>query len=304
MVGAGDVGARLIAQLTKRLGQHISILAITRRTEQARRLRCLGARILALNLEQRRDLQRLAAFRQRVVHLAPPPASGSSDPRTRNLLSVLSRSAVEQANHHTGRLRQAGWIYASTTGVYGDVQGALIDETRRVRPNSDRAKRRVEAERQWRAAGARGVGRTVVIRVPGIYAADRLPLERLQKGLPALREQDDVHTNHINAEDLARILWLALMRGRSNRIYHAVDNSEIKMGAYFDLVADSLNLPRPPRFARQEVAQKVSPAMMSFMQESRRLGNRRLLKELRVSLRYPTVSDTLAQAGRIRAGPE
>lgn len=309
VMGAGDVGARLIAQLAGRLVRHIAILAVTRRSEQALRLRALGARVLALDLDDRRGLRRIGAFSQRLVHLAPPAPTGSTDPRTRNLLSALAATAARRpgATRRNRTLRLAfvpGWIYASTTGVYGDVQGASIDETRTVNPNSDRAQRRVAAEHTWRAAGVSGAARTVIIRVPGIYAADRLPIERLKKGLPALRHEDDVYTNHIHAEDLARILWLAMMRGRTNRIYHAVDNSDLKMGDYFDQVADAQNLPRPPRRSRTEVAAQVSPAMLSFMQESRRLKNSRLRDELRVTLDFPTVADALHEAGRIRPGPE
>ena len=319
VLGAGDVGARLIAQLSQRFGQSIAILAITRREEQAAKLRALGARVLALDLDQpngqRHDsllhqgLRRLGAFSQRLINLAPPPPSGPNDPRTRNMLSVLASAAARRHNISipSGGLRltpQPCWVYASTTGVYGDVQGASIDETRTIKPNSDRARRRAAAEKLWRAAGKAGAARTVIVRVPGIYAADRLPVDRLNKGLPALRAEDDVYTNHINAEDLARILWLATMRGRTNRIYHAVDDSDLKMGDYFEQVADCLNLPRPPRLSRAEVAERVSPAMLSFMQESRRLQNRRMRQELRIRLVFPTVADTLREAGRIRPGPE
>ncbi len=304
VIGAGDVGARLITQLSERFGTRIAILAVTRRNEQAARLRALGARVLSLDLDRRASLRRLRGFRQRVIQLAPPPEVGLDDPRTRHLLSALSASSADYLNRRRTARAQAAWVYASTTGVYGDVQGAFIDETRPVAPSSDRAKRRIRAEHLWRAAGRSGEARTVIIRVPGIYAGNRLPIERLRKGLPALQASEDVYTNHINAEDLAQILWLAILRGRSNRIYHAVDDSDLKMGDYFDQVADALKLPMPPRKSRAEVAQIVSPAMLSFMQESRRLSNRRLQQELRVRLRYPQVADALAQAVRIRLGPE
>ena len=304
VIGAGDVGARLVKQLSERFGTRIAILAVTRRVEQATRLRDLGARVLSLDLDERCALKRLRGFRQRVIQLAPPPATGLNDPRTRHLLSALGTSSPDYLNLRSTPGTQAAWVYASTTGVYGDVQGAFIDETRPVAPNSDRAKRRIKAEQLWRAAGQQGAARTVIIRVPGIYAGDRLPVERLQKGLPALHASEDVYTNHVNADDLANILWLAMLRGRTNRIYHAVDDSDLKMGDYFDQVADAMQLPRPPRKSRVDVARIVSPAMLSFMQESRRLSNQRLRQELRVRLRYPTVADTLSEAGRIRFGPE
>jgi nucleoside-diphosphate-sugar epimerase len=129
--------------------------------------------------------------------------------------------------------------------------------------------------------------------VPGIYAADRLPVDRLRQGTPALAAEDDVYTNHIHADDLASIIKLALFRSQAQRVYHTVDDSDLKMAQYFDLVADAFQLPHPPRLPRSELAQHVSPMLMSFMSESRRLQNHRMKAELGVQLRYPHVSDTL-----------
>jgi nucleoside-diphosphate-sugar epimerase len=179
-------------------------------------------------------------------------------------------------------------VYVSTTGVYGDRGGAWIDERAPVAPLNDRAVRRVDAENVMRALGAR------VLRVPGIYAHDRLPLDRLRAGTPALADADDVHTNHIHADDLARIALAALWRGAPGRVYNAVDDSQLKMGAYFDLVADAFGIARPPRLPRAQLKVAVSPMMYSFMAESRRLGNARMKKELRVRLRWPTVAAALA----------
>jgi nucleoside-diphosphate-sugar epimerase len=181
------------------------------------------------------------------------------------------------------------FVYISTTGVYGDRAGAWIDETAPLAPLNERAVRRVDAERMARRAGA------CVLRVPGIYAHDRLPLERLRAGTPILTADDDVYTNHIHADDLARICIAALFRGRRARVYNAVDDSQLKMGEYFDLVADRFDAPRPPRLPRAEMKAAVSPMMYSFMNESRRLDNARLKRELRVRLRWPTVSTMLAE---------
>jgi nucleoside-diphosphate-sugar epimerase len=243
---------------------------------------------MTVDLDDARTLRRLAPFGRWVIHLAPPPPTGVGDPRSRRLLAVLARPAPCLA----GRL-PARWVYVSTTGVYGDCGGAQVDETRPVAPASARARRRVAAEVHWRAAGRRG-RRLTVLRVPGIYAGDRLPVDRLRAGLPTLRPEDDVHTNHIHADDLARVCLIALMRGAPNRVVHAVDDSDLKMGEYFDLAADALALPRPPRLTRAQVAQQVSPATLSFMSESRRLRNRRLRVELAVALRFPTVAAAIA----------
>ncbi|QGZ55377.1 NAD-dependent epimerase/dehydratase family protein [Paraburkholderia acidiphila] len=188
------------------------------------------------------------------------------------------------------RLERTTLVYASTTGVYGDCGGARIDETRAVRPANARAKRRVSAERQLRRATARGGALIAMIaRIPGIYAANRLPLARLEKRTPALVASDDVYTSHIHADDLAAILLRLATRGRPGRTIHATDDSELKMGEYFDRVADAFGLARAPRVSRAQAERELEPVLLSFMRESRRLDNTRLKRELGVRLRYPDV---------------
>jgi nucleoside-diphosphate-sugar epimerase len=292
IVGCGDVGQRVLRQLAGRY----RVVALTSQTLHAAHLRALGARPLIGNLDAPATLGRLAALAPRVLHLAPPPGHGTDDPRTAALLRALARGGVAR------RL-----IYGSTTGVYGDAQGARFDETRAVAPATDRARRRVAAEQRVRWYGrAFGVNASV-LRIPGIYALDRAdgdPRQRVARGTPVLRPEDDVHTNHIHADDLARACIAALHRGRPQRIVHASDDTELLMGDYFDLVADLHGLPRPPRLsraqAREQAGAQLSPMGLSFMSESRRLVNTRLKKELRVALCHPTVhSGLLAE----RAGP-
>jgi len=270
IVGCGDVGLRIVARVHRRF----RILALTSSPERVPALRAAGTVPIVGNLDDRASLRRLRGLAPWLIHLAPPPNRGRTDPRTRRLVAALAGSAR--------RL-----VYVSTTGVYGDHGGALIDETARPQPANDRAVRRLDAERYMRAAGA------AVLRVPGIYAHDRLPLERLRAGTPALRAEDDVFTNHIHADDLARVSLAALWRGRPGRVCNAVDDSALKMGEYFDQVADCFGLPRPPRLPRERLQAAVSPMMYSFMAESRRLGNARLRSELRVRLVWRTVADAL-----------
>jgi nucleoside-diphosphate-sugar epimerase len=221
-----------------------------------------------------------------VVHLAPPQSEGMLDRRTRHLSAILPEGA---------RL-----VYVSTSGVYGDCGGALIDETRAVAPHNARAWRRVDAERVLRAWASRSGGHLAILRVPGIYARDRLPLRRLAQGTPALLAGDDVYTNHIHADDLARIVALALFRGLPGRIYHAVDDTHMKMADYFDTVADAFALPRPPRVARAQLAATVSPMLLSFMSESRRMANARIKQELGVRLRHPQVGPAVAAMALVK----
>jgi nucleoside-diphosphate-sugar epimerase len=277
IVGCGDVGMRLLPLLR----QHFRVFALTSQPARVAVLRAAGAVPLVGNLDQPHTLHRLAGLAANVIHLAPPQSEGRLDRRTRNLAAILPR-------HGT-------LVYVSTTGVYGDCGGASFDETRTVAPVNARASRRVDAEQVLRGWALRAQARLAILRVPGIYAADRLPVERLQQGTPALADADDVFTNHIHADDLAQIIALALFRAQPQRIYHTVDDSDLKMAAYFDLVADAFRLPHPPRLPRSELAKQVSPMLLSFMSESRRLQNTRMKAELGVRLAYPTVADLLTK---------
>ncbi|MEX8518594.1 MAG: NAD(P)H-binding protein [Leptothrix sp. (in: b-proteobacteria)] len=285
IIGCGDIGQR-VARL---LGQRLRLRALTSQPERCAELRALGIMPLQGNLDQPRSLRRLAALAPRVLHLAPPPGNGEQDTRTRALLQALARSHAA----HT-------LVYGSTTGVYGDTGGAQFNETRAVAPATARAARRVDAEQQLRRWSLYSHVRGTILRIPGIYAADRPgghPRERLLRGSPVLQASDDVYTNHIHADDLARCCIAALWRGHTQRIVHACDDTDLRMGDYFDLAADLCGLPRPPRISRQAAATQLSPMQLSFMSESRRLDNQRLKRELRVTLRYPTVREGL-QADR------
>jgi nucleoside-diphosphate-sugar epimerase len=237
------------------------------------------------NLDAPETLGRLGGLAERVLHLAPPGATGLADRRTAALLRALARG---------GRVRHL--VYASTTGVYGDCGGGRIDEARLRAPANDRAFRRADAEARVRHFGRATGCRVSILRVPGIYASDRPgghPRERLLRGTPVLAAADDVYTNHIHANDLARACLAALYRGLPQRVVNVCDDSEIRMGDYFDLAADLCGLPRPQRITRAEAQALLPPILLSFMSESRRLSNRRLKRELRLRLRYPTVEEGL-----------
>ncbi|WP_295006602.1 SDR family oxidoreductase [uncultured Dechloromonas sp.] len=282
IVGSGDVARRILSQLAP----HARVYALLRDAGRAAEWRNAGATPVLADLDERASLARLAGLADCVLHLAPPPGTGKRDTRTRNLLAALSK----------GKSLPRSLVYVSTTGVYGDCAGAVIDETRRLRPESDRAGRRVDAERCLRAWGARNGVPVSILRAPGIYAADRLPVERLLKGTPALVDGDDVFTNHIHADDLAAACIAAMRLGRANRAYNAVDDTDLKMAAYFDRVAEAFGLPKAPRLSRSEAERALSPVQMSFMRESRRIGNRRLKNELNLRLAFPSVADGIADA--------
>jgi nucleoside-diphosphate-sugar epimerase len=277
ILGCGDIGMRLLPLLRGRF----RIFAVTRQAERCAELRAAGATPIVADLDQPASLARVARVASLVVHLAPPQSEGLRDWRSRHLAAMLPERATV--------------VYLSTSGVYGDCGGSLVDETHAVNPHNARAKRRVDAEQVLRAWARRAGGRLSILRVPGIYAEERLPLERLRQRIPALVEGDDVYTNHIHGDDLARIVMQALRRGAPGRVYHAVDDSQLKMGDYFDAVAQAFQLPAVPRLPRAELKQAVSPMLWSFMSESRRMSNLRIKTELGVRLRYPRVQDALRE---------
>lgn len=281
IVGCGDVGVRVAAQL----GAGPRVMALTSSPDRLESLRDRGMTPLLGNLDRPRSLGRLAGLAHRVVYLAPPPTEAWTDPRVAAFTRVL-------------RLRTAPlqFVYASTSGVYGDCGGDWVAETRSLNATTPRAQRRVYAEANLRFYGrATGVC-TQILRIPGIYAPNRAsgtPRERLLKGTPVLRAEDDVYTNHIHADDLARACIAALWKGRAQRTYNVSDDTQMKMADYYDWAADHYQLPRPPRVPRDSAQRQLPVMLLSFMSESRRLDNTRMKRELGLRLRYPTVVEGL-----------
>ncbi len=297
IVGCGDVGLRAAGQLGAPQSQRVRLMALTSSPERVRLLRACGITPLQGNLDNAASLKRLAGIAHRVIHLAPPPTDrqGASDrdPRSLALVRALRLRTLPQA-----------LVYGSTTGVYGDCAGQRVDETRTVNPHTPRAQRRVDAENMMRFLGRSGV-RVSVLRIPGIYATDReggTPRDRLLRGTPVLVAKEDVYTNHIHANDLARACAAALWRGKPQRVVNVTDDTDLKMGDYFDLAAGLYGLAKPPRISRHDANTALPLMLLSFMSESRRLDNTRMKKELKVRLHYPHVHDGLSPQGALFSG--
>ena len=293
IVGYGDVGAR-VARL---LRSTRSVYALIRNPARAAAVASDGAVAVIGDLDDAESLAeivgRTSAVFHAVLHFAPPAMGATDDVRTKNLIAVLYRST----NHRVRHL-----VYISTTGVYGDCGGRWVDESTPLNPESDRARRRVDAETCLAAWAQDAQAALTILRAPGIYAADRLPIDRIHAHTPAIRAVEDSWSNHIHAEDLARACVRALDLQIAHpadfaqpMIVNIVDDSVLKMGDYFDLVADHFGMPRPPRLTRREAESQVSPAMLSFMRESRRIRNNKMKTSLGYQLRYPTVGGFLAE---------
>lgn len=279
IIGCGDVALRTIPLLSG----HYRLYALIRNSAHCAKLRVLGVTPVIADLDNRTRLARISGLAEVVLHYAPPAPQSPIDKRTRHLLAALSVGTLPKQ-----------LIYISTSGVYGDCGGGYVSETTPINPQSNRAQLRVDAEQRIRIWAKRNGVCASILRVPGIYAQDRLPLDRLRAGSPAIVWEGDGYSNHIHADDLARIMVAALRYGKASRVYHTVDEDEMKMGDYFDAVADAFDLPRPPRLPRDEVRRVVSPMMWSFMNESRRMTDTRMKQELKVKLFYPTVKQALA----------
>ena len=261
------------------------VIGVVRRADEVPRLRAHGVVPVVADLDDPASLRRLSLAPFAVLHCAPPPSEGRDDPRTQKLVAALTRA----------RIIPQRFVYISTSGVYGDCAGARVAETRPRKPQTPRARRRVAAEDRLRAWGSRNGVTLAILRAPGIYSDARLPLDRLKQGTPVLAPDEDVFTNHIHADDLARAAVAAVFHGSANRAYNVADDSEMKMGTWFDTVADAFHLPRPPRVSWDEAEQRIAPMLLSFMSESRRLVNARAKRELRLRLAHPTPQALLAQ---------
>jgi len=276
IIGYGDIGQRL----AKRWQQHTAqIYSLGRSPAHT------GGKTHHLSADLDRPLTDLALDSQDAIlyYLAPPPNNGETDPRLENLLQAIKPNA-----------RPKRIIYISTSGVYGDHHGAAVDETTPPNPQTDRSLRRLHAEQSLtRWAEQHGID-SVILRVGGIYGPGRLPLQRLQQGMVILRRDLAPPTNRIHADDLAMICEAAAMAPPGHQVYNVCDMQTSTMSDYFLAVADYAGL-SPPREVDWPTAEReLSPAMLSYLRESRRLDNRKLLSELNIRLRYPTLKEGLA----------
>jgi len=268
IVGYGDIARRV----AERLPARVEARALARRAATHQHVSPLVA-----DLDFPDSLARVGGWADAVLHCAPPPPEGEADARTARLLVALERGAILPSR----------MVYISTSGVYGDCAGALVDETRSLRPQTPRARRRADAERRLNEWCLRQGVTLVVLRV----------------GTPVLCDADDIYTSHIHADDLAAIALRALEADAPGGIYNASDDTQMKMGEWFDLLADRHGLPRPARISRAEAERRIPAGTRCFMRESRRLDNRRLKAQLCVKLAYPTVHDGVPMCSLPREEP-
>jgi nucleoside-diphosphate-sugar epimerase len=280
IVGCGDIGLR-VADLEKASGN--AVMALARSSETASKLIQRGIDSVEGDLDRPGTLRFLPKNPAALYYFAPPPAQGEGDPRLAALLDALDAQALPRCV-----------VYISTSGVYGDCGGAWIDEEWPLNPRSERGKRRAAAESCLRVWGTANGVDCVMLRVPGIYGPGRLPIERIQRGVPVVRLEESPWSNRIHADDLAQICFLSARRGKAGGVYNVSDGQPSTMTEYFLKVADTFDLPRPPIISMEEARRVLGPGILSFLEESKRLDNRRMLQELGVALRYPNIAVGLA----------
>jgi nucleoside-diphosphate-sugar epimerase len=283
IIGCGYVGERLARQYLD-LGRPVQ--GLVRSAEGFARLSTLGIDGIRKDLASD-DLGDIPLEGAQVFHLAPPPGRGVEDTHTHRLVAAFPRA---------GQPRRV--VYVSTTGVYGDCRGAWVDESWPIQPSADRARRRWDAEQTLRRWSQETGGELVILRVAGIYGPDRLPLERIRQGLPLVRPEEAPFTNRIHVVDLVAALEAAMERAPSGGLYNACDGHPSTMTDYFLAVAGAAGLPPPPLIPLAEASGQLSEGMLSYLAESRRLSNRRLIEGLGLSLRYPTLADGLRELDR------
>lgn len=287
IVGCGDIGRRVAARLRAE-NRPVSGLVASPTSREA--LRVAGIDVVEANLDEPASLPGTALEGVQVFYFAPPPKEGRVDSRMRNWLAAL------------GATRPAKIIAISTTGVYGDLGGDWVTEDTPLAPKADRAWRRVDMETVLREWGRQHSVAVVILRVPGIYSCDRLPLARLRKGLPVLNAAEAGYTNRIHADDLAAVALVAMQRAPADSVYNVTDGHPGTMTDYFNTIADHFGLPRPPQISLAEAQSQVSAGMLSYLQESRRISNRKLREELGVALQYPDLRAGLRDCKPAEAG--
>ncbi len=278
IIGCGDIGESVVKiLLAKKCGVNLLVRSSARREY----LEKYGVDISQIDLD-REDMSQLKTAAKRVIWLAPPPQSGCREPRVQRWLQSLNHGALPEKI-----------VYISTSGVYGDCGGAWVDESRPVNPQADRSKRRVDAERQIEAWCQQHQVPYVILRVAGIYGEGRWPLARIKRGDPVVAPQEAAFSNRIHQDDLAQACVAALLRDGAQGIINVSDGQPSTMSDYFQQIAKAFCLPELQEITLSEALQQLSPAMLSYVTESRRIDNRKMVKLLALKLKYPTLEDAL-----------
>lgn len=275
IIGCGDIGKRVAERYLK---QGSSVRGLVSSKASAQDLMQAQIEPVVADLDQNESLKKLEYQEHIVFYFAPPPSTGIEDTRMKDWLASISADKLPNK-----------LVLISTTAVYGDTGGDWITESSPTTSTTDRGSRRYDAEQRLSAWAKTHAVEFVILRVPGIYGPGRLPRQRLEKALPVLNESECGYTNRIHSDDLAMICQVAAEKAKSAEIYNVSDGHPDTMTNWFNQVADYLKLPRPPQISMQQAEQQMSVGMLSYLKESRRIDNSKLINELGINLNYDTI---------------
>jgi nucleoside-diphosphate-sugar epimerase len=281
LLGCGDIGIR-VAKLAQEL-KYSPIIGTARTSESLATISKDRIIPCYANFDEPASLATLPTGNAVVVYFVPPPGGGFSDSRARNFCNAIKETALP-----------AKIVYISTTAVYGDHGDEWITEETPTVPSSSRGKRRLDAEETFTAWGRKHQVPVIILRVAGIYGPGRLPLQQLQSNHPVLIHTEARPTNRIHADDLAAACLAAAEGGSNFTIYNVCDGNPGTLTEYFTLAANLLGLPEPPQIHLAEAHKVMTPLMLTYVREGHRISNQKLLNELGLHLRYPSLADGLA----------
>jgi len=284
IIGSGYIGQRLIQLLlSRKLAEAEQINTLVKSIDSQKQCSELGVSSIQFDMDTI-DIplpEQLQIHPSVLYYFAPPPAQGSIDTRARQFIKQLIKAP--------SRI-----VLISTTGVYGNCHGQWVNENTALNPGVDRARRRVDAEQQFQSYCREFNIPLVILRVSGIYGPGKLPLKRIKTQTPIVREEDSPFSNRIHTDDLLEICLKAGLSENIEGIFNCADGHPTTMYDYFIKVARAKKLPEPPAITLQQAKTQLSAGMLSYMSESRRIDNQKLLTVFDLSLKYPDLEKGLS----------
>jgi nucleoside-diphosphate-sugar epimerase len=279
IIGCGDIGFRVARELIR---QEHQVQATIHFEEGVKVPQSAGIKTIVANFDFQEDVPDFSMHGQKLFYFMPPQGGGSSDYRMLNFCRKLA------PDNYPSKI-----VYISTSGVYGDCGAELVTEETPINPQTSRAKRRASAENQLREQAEKLGFSLVILRVTGIYGPGRLPISQLTKGHEVLKAEDAPGTNRIHSLDLVQICLAAMAKGENGDIFNVCDGQESSMSEYFIAVAKMYGLPQPKQLSWAEAEKVMNPLTFSFLKESRRMSNRKILEKLGIEFQYPTLEKGL-----------
>ena len=282
IIGCGDVGRRIVWRLLKTGKKSKDVIALV--NSQSSMHACAALEVAAKHFDLD-AIQTELEFcdKAEIYYTVAPQKQGLNDLRSKSLLNYFRKKNIKPSKA----------VVISTTGVYGDCDGEWVDERSPTQPQTERGHRRLDLEQQWLAWGSAADVPVVILRVPGIYAKSRLPVERIRKGSPVVSADECGFTNRIHADDLTEVAITAMQSAGAGEIFNVTDGTPGKISEYLQAVAQELNEKPLPEISMRDAQTQLSAGMLSYLSESRKISNRKMLDELRVKLRYPDFREGL-----------